>query len=67
MELSPTQNAEWMEFVTEFVCFWQVIASLSIAFGTLTSLTISSLRQRQKEIRHLDREGHVSGECGGFL
>lgn len=28
-----------------------VIASLSIAFGTLTSLTISSLRQRQKEIR----------------
>ncbi|CAE7289793.1 unnamed protein product [Symbiodinium microadriaticum] len=34
-----------------------VIASLSIAFGTLTSLTISSLRQRQKEIRqYLNKE-----------
>ncbi|CAE7522628.1 unnamed protein product [Symbiodinium natans] len=34
-----------------------VISSLSIAFGTLTSLTISSLRQRQKEIRqYLNKE-----------
>ncbi|CAE8634987.1 unnamed protein product [Polarella glacialis] len=28
-----------------------VISSLAIAFGTLTSVTISSLRQRQKEVR----------------
>ncbi|CAK9079689.1 Uncharacterized protein SCF082_LOCUS38021 [Durusdinium trenchii] len=38
----------------------EVIASLSIAFGTLTSLTISSLRQRQKEIRH---HGCSTGQC----